>query len=73
MKRAVVSFPKKRDLLLKFEKTHFARSDRAENPLPVKRDFTQIPLTRTSMQTTTIWQPLKNTKSFYDPFFLIRR
>ena len=29
MKRAVVSFPKKRDLLLKFEKAHFARSDRA--------------------------------------------
>ena len=24
-------------------------------------------------QTTTIWQPLKNTNSFHDPFFLLRR
>ena len=44
MKHAVVSFLKQRVLLLKFEKTHFAQYG-AQNPPPVKRNFTQMSLT----------------------------
>ena len=70
MKHAVVSFPKQRILLLKFEKTHFARSE-------LKIHFRENEILHKFhglvRQTTKIWQPLKNTNSFYDPFFLIRR
>ena len=47
MKHALVSSPNYRVLLLKFKKTSFCPFG-AQHPLPVKRNFTQISLTRTS-------------------------